>query len=225
MINENNYKIQTEKTTIIDEQGNETTTSIEKKINYQKHSEPEFIKLYTDMWCVYNEIPNAYRNLFLQLALRMSYCNSTDLKSSQIVYTGEPISTEICSILNWKRNMYQKGLKVLVECNAIRRINRGVYQINPSYAGKGLWKYDSRLKQGGIEDLITTFRFKDHEVETQVIWADDGSDSEINNIYRDGLDVKEEEEGILKLTKIKKISNTDTDDEDSNNDLSTAVNQ
>lgn len=213
----NNYKIQQETKTIIDENGNETSTIVEKKINYQTNNEPDFIKLYTNTWCEFNEIPLAYRNLFLELVMRMSYCNSEDLQNSQIVYTGVPFSTQIMDALGWKRNMYSKGLKVLCDCNAIRRISRGVYQINPSYAGRGQWKYNPRLRQGGVEDLVATFNFKDKTVDTSILWADDAEDNSINDFYRNMLNTKSNQESVFKIQKKSVDSNDD--------DIQKAVNQ
>ena len=45
-----------------------------------------------------------------------------------------------------------KGLKALVDCGAIRKISRGFYQVNPRYAARGIWHYNGRKKQGGVED-------------------------------------------------------------------------
>ena len=104
--------------------------------------------------------------------------------------------------LHWKTAMYQRGIKVLCKCNAIRKINRGVYQVNPQYAGKGEWKYNPQLDRGGIEDLIATFNFKDKKVETEIVWADDGTASAINQMYRDGLGVDPSDKTVLKSTTI-----------------------
>lgn len=198
MYGKSNYKIEKETKTTIDEEGNESTTTVEKTIQFQDNNEPEFIKLYTKVWCEFNEIPLAYRNLFLQLALRMSFCNATDLENSQIVYTGKPTSTYIQQILGWKDSMYKKGLRVLTECNAIKRIGRGVYQINPSYASRGQWKYNPKKENGGVEDLIATFNFKTKEVNTKIIWADDGQDNDINKFHRKLFNASAEENTVAK---------------------------
>ena len=108
-----------ETNTIIDAEGNETTTVNEKTANIQRNGEPDYIKLYTKMWCEFNGIPVVYRDLFLQLVVRMAYCNSADLKHSQLVNTGKPWSDDIMQALGWKQRMYQKGLKAL--CDQILR--------------------------------------------------------------------------------------------------------
>lgn len=191
--------IKEEKHTREDADGNITVTT--KETSYRKDSEPDYIKLYTKVWCEFNEIPVAYRNFFLELVQRMTYCNSENLENSQIVFTGTPVKEEIMHKVGWKSaNMYQKALKKLCDCNAIKKVARSVYQINPSYAGKGAWKYNPREHQGGVKDLIAKFSFKDKLVHTEIIWADDGSDDEISKAHREGLRVKKQDETVLKYT-------------------------
>jgi len=196
-----------ETNTVIDVDGNEKTSTKETTTNIQRNDEPDYIKLYTKMWCEFNDIPLAYRPLFLELVTSMTYCNSSNLGSSQLVNTGAPWNIGIMERLGWKKAMYQRGLKALCECNAIRKVGRGVYQINPQYAGRGEWKYNPRLQRGGVEDLVATFKFKDKTVETKVIWADDGVTSDINNTMRRGMNVRDTDETILKTTKINNNNN------------------
>lgn len=191
----------TETTTIIDENGNETTTEKRTTTNFKKNDEPDYIKLYTKMWCEFNEIPNAYRDLFLELVVRMNYCNAHDLDNSQIVFTGSPVADSIMKTLGWQKRMYQKGLKALADCNAIKRVARGLYQINPAYAGKGEWKYNPKFERGGVEDLVAKFNFKNGTVETQIVWADNGEDDEINQMFRTGMEVEPKDETVLKTTR------------------------
>lgn len=153
--------------------------------------EPDYIKLYTKMWCEFNNIPVAYRNLFLELAIRMSYANASDVYDSQIVHTSKPTGDAICKALGWKTNMLQKGLKVLCDCGAIRRINRGAYQINPSYAGRGTWRYNPRLKQGGIQDLVAVFNFKEQTVVPTFTWADVDSYGRDTNVNIQSIETTE----------------------------------
>ena len=211
--------IKKEETRVTDENGNEKVSV--KETTIQKDPEPNYIKIYTDTWCEFNQIPLAYRELFLQLAMRMSYCNSQNLDDSQIVYTGEPISSVIMKELGWKKAMYQKALRNLCDCGAIRKIKRSVYQINPSYAGKGNWKFNPQLKRGGVKELVATFKINsngEREVDTQIIWADDGRDTEQNGLFRAGMGVRAVDNTILKMSHItrKKAleNNTFTDDEE-----------
>ena len=195
-----------EKVTTITADGEEQTKTVEKSTSLQKSDEPDYIKLYTRMWCEFNEIPHTYRSLFFELVARMTYCNAADLGSSQLVNTGKPWSDSIMHALGWKKAMYQKGLRALCECNAIRQISRGVYQVNPQYAGRGEWKYNPKLERGGVEDLIAIFRFKDKHVDTKIMWADNGKDSDFNTSYRDGLQTQAKDDTILKTTSIEPVA-------------------
>lgn len=197
---------ETFKTTKIDADGNESSTTIEKTRKIEVSSEPDYIKLYTAMWCEFNQIPVAYRQLFLELVGRMSYCNKCDLGKSQIVFLGEPISSDICRTLHWKsKDSLMKGLRALVKCNAIKKIARAVYQINPSYAGRGEWKYNPRLNRGGVEDLIATFNFKDKTVNTDIVWADDGEPSEYNEMMRNGIGCTAKDQTVMTTQEIKNL--------------------
>lgn len=183
--------------TIIDEHGAISSTTKETTSQIDVSAEPDFIKIYTKMWCEFNEIPNSYRELFFQLALRMSYCDKADLKHSQKVITYGSVKDEIKTALGWKDAMYYKGLKALCDCGAIKKLSRSEYQINPNYASKGHWKYNPRLGNGGVEDLVATFKFKNKDVETNIVWADDGTNSALNQLYRDGLQVKDSDATVL----------------------------
>ncbi len=104
------------------------------------------------------KLPAAYRFLFIVLAARMGYCENKDLKHSQLVMTGEPYRDEIMEIMGWTdRDSLQKGLRALCECNAIRKVSRGCYQINPRFASKGQWKYNPRITQSNVEGLKTYY--------------------------------------------------------------------
>lgn len=174
--NKTNKKIISETETVIkiDADGNETQEIKETTRTYNKLEEPEYVKIYTDMWCKFNGVPEAYVRLFLSLIARMTYCDATDLDNSQLVYTGKPIADALIKECGWKSDVsLKKGLKALCDCNAIKRVARGMYQVNPSFAGKGLWKYNPKLKQGGIADLVATFDFVNKTVDTKIEWQAD----------------------------------------------------
>lgn len=203
-----NTKIISEKEvrTTVDAEGMEQTTTVEKTRALERSTEPDYIKLYTRMWCEFNGIPEKWRPLFLELATRMTYANKADLSTSQTVYTGEPFATAICSALGWKqKDSLMKGLKALKDCGAIRKVNRAVYQINPSYAGRGEWKYNPKFTRGGVEDLVATFNFREGTVETNILWADDGQPGPMNDMYRAmlGTSPRQHDTAIITTTRKK----------------------
>ena len=196
---------------ITDERGVERTITIEKSSTITRNEEPDYVKLYTKVWLEFNGIPLPYRQLFLELVTRMTYCNANDLEHAQLVTTCKPFSDDIMRALKWKIAMFKRGLLELSKAGAIRRVGRGVYQINPSYAGKGEWKYNPKLKRGGVENLVATFNFKDKTVDTKVIWADDGGDTDMDKVYRDGLGVASSDEAVMISTITVPIANAKGD--------------
>ncbi len=167
-----------DKKTVVDQNGNVIKqTTAEKTI--RKDQEPDYIKLYTRIWFDFKQFPAKYRELFLQLAIRMSYCNASDPSNSQIIDVMGHTKKEIMAACGWKTvDPMTKGLKSLCDCGAIARIERGTYQINPEFAGRGTWRYDPKLNRGGIKDLITTLRFADGTIDTLITYADDIPDVE-----------------------------------------------
>lgn len=122
---------------------------------YKQEREPDFYKLYQ-----LEAVPMQWWSLFEQLACYMSYADATNertLKSSQIVYTSME-KDKIMQAMNWKTSsMYQKGLRELTKCGAIRHLARGVYQVNPMIAAKGSWEYDKIRRQGGVKKFAEYF--------------------------------------------------------------------
>lgn len=139
----------------------------------KKSDEPSYIKIYTDMWCSFNQIPEKWRPLFLSLACRMSFANreKTSEYGGQVVHPIGRTAEEIVRECGWKTmGPLYEGLKALADRGAIRKLGRGEYQINPSYAGRGSWLYNQRDHQGGIEDISTTFQFRSGKVDTKIKW-------------------------------------------------------
>ncbi len=191
---------ETESTIVENEDGVQISKTIKQKTNKTAPSgEPGFVKIYIKKWSEINDIPLAARDLFIELCMRMSYADPKDYDGGQIVYLISPVSDDIMRKLSIKKSRYQQLLKMLCDCHAIRRLRRGMYQINPAYAGKGLWKYNPRLEQGGIEDIVPHFNCADaSSVENTIIWGDDGTKNEFNKMYRNGLDVSPTDEAVLK---------------------------
>lgn len=84
---------------------NENGTLIEerqKQKTIKKDQEPDYIKIYTRMWFDFKQFPTKYRELFLQLAIRMSYCNAIKPNQSQVVAVIGVIKDEIMEACGWK---------------------------------------------------------------------------------------------------------------------------
>lgn len=158
--------------------------------------EPDYIKIYTAMWLQFKQVSPSLTPLFLELVARMSYADAKHPETSQTVYTGTPVSDQIMNALGWKKRMYQRGLAQLADAGAIKRVARGVYQINPNYAGKGSWRYSEKYQRGGVADLVATFNFSDGTNTTHITWDADAlpeeleieEDEEINNLFNRNRD-------------------------------------
>lgn len=184
---------ETETKHTIDSDGSEHIVTVAKTTKVERLAEPDYIKIYTEMWCAANQIPMQYRNLFLHLVCRMTYASLNDIEGGQIVTTSGVIGAQIRRELGWKEAMFYKALAALCDCGAIRKVSRGQYQINPAYAGKGEWKYNPTLDRGGIENIIAKFDLKKRSIDTKIFWADDGSSSQMNHDMREGLTGKPDE--------------------------------
>lgn len=113
----------------------------------------------------------------MALVCRMSYANLNDSGGGQTVCTIGSIGASIVTECGWKnKDTLYRGLQALCECNAIKKINRGEYQINPNYAGKGPWRYNAKEERGGVENLIAKFSFADKTVDTQIVWVSSDED-------------------------------------------------
>ena len=154
--------------------GSQNVVTETKETTFDKGREPDYIKIYTKMWCNFKGLTDKYITMFMELASRMTYCNSNDLKHSQLVNTGSLFAEEIIKACGWKtRDPLAKGLKTLCQYGVIRKVGKGVYQINPEYAGRGAWRYNPREDNGGVKDLVATFNFKENSVDTLITWNDD----------------------------------------------------
>lgn len=177
-----------------DADGN-TTTSEKATLLKKVDPEPDYIKLYTKMWLDFSGISSApLQKVFMLLVARMTYTDLGEKEGGQLVQTGYPTSDEIMKTMGWtSRRSYQAALKQLCELNALRRVRRGVYQVNPSYAGKGPWHYDPKAERGGVDKLIAKFQMlKDgsKSVETEITFSNNGTDdSDLANSMREGLGI------------------------------------
>ena len=167
------YHDEIKSTETIDENGNITTTTTRVTKQIRDRDEPDYIKLYTKMWCEFNRVPEKWRTLFFALVCRMSYASlAPNANGGQVVYTVGQIANTIAKECGWKTtDPLYRGLKALCECEAIRKLGRGVYQINPQYAGRGPWRYNAATERGGVKDLIAKFSFADGTVDTEIVYA------------------------------------------------------
>lgn len=170
---------ETEVTKTTDGNGQVKEHRISKHERFIENGEPAYIKLYTNMWMSFYDVPSAYKELFLEMASRMSPCDSVDLAHSQLVNTGKPYDDIYMNACGWKsKDSLKKGLNALCFCGAIKRVARGVYQINPSYAAKGKWLdgKDGNTAYSGVKEFVARVDFISGIIKTDLTYVEDEED-------------------------------------------------
>ena len=160
----------------LDDKGNIKERRISKREVTIENGEPSYIKLYTKVWMEFYGVPSAYKELFIALAMNMTACDSDDLEHSQLVNTCKPYDDIYMKACGWSsKDSLKKGLNALCACNAIKRVARGVYQINPSFAAKGKWLdgKDGDTAFSGVKKFVATFDFINGSMTTDVTYADE----------------------------------------------------
>ena len=95
-----------------------------------------YVKLNSYLWLEYNRIPSKWRKLFLVLACYMSSYNFKNPNESHIVVM-RLIGDSVVKDCGWKtKDPLFKGLRALCDCNVIRKVSRGVYQVGTDYVKK-----------------------------------------------------------------------------------------
>lgn len=180
--------------TNFDANGNKIASSKSTITRYSdRNYEPDYIKLYIkplkrgqestvdSVDCELYQVPEFARRTFLQLAIRMHYCNAGDLRGSQKVDvrgTNKIEIMEACGIKN--DQVWYRHIKALVDCDAIRPIIvngkriKGEYQINPHIVGRGQWLYSVRDDKGGLRDFVNYWD-ANNNMQTNIVYAADGN--------------------------------------------------
>lgn len=119
--------------------------------------EPNYVKLYIDaMSCfITGEEVGMETSLLLEMAKRMTYAN--DAAPNQVAMVGS-IKKGIAKQLNTSISSIDVILNRLVKKDLIRRVGRGVYELNPIIFAKGNWssirKIQMEWSDQGIKSKI-----------------------------------------------------------------------
>lgn len=153
-----------------------STQETTKTTNYKKNTEEEYIKIYTKMICVFQDLPAECAPLMIALASLMSYANAEDTEhfGGQLVGITQLVREQIQQQLGISKATFFKHIKRLEDANIIRKVGgsrSATWQVNPNYFGKGLWEFNPKYGYGGIKDLRATFNFADKTVKTEIEYA------------------------------------------------------
>lgn len=127
-----------ETTTEKDHQTGEIKTTKHKK-SVRLEKEPGYIKLYINDLCKLNDIPNTGNNIINELLSLVNYDNEIALSSG--------IKNRICETLDIKRGTLDNNLTKLVnQWQLLKKIDTGLYMLNPNIFGKGNWQEVKALR-------------------------------------------------------------------------------
>lgn len=143
-------------TTTINEQTGEVTQTEEIKstLHTERSDEPDFVKLYLDHLAIFNGTDLSINPVLAELLRRATYADS---QNPHRVVVNAFIKQEIADIVGYKNTKsIDNAISSFVKANYLKRIARGVYELNPYYFGKGSWK--------DIKKLRATYDYVNHTV-------------------------------------------------------------
>ena len=120
-----------EHTQTLDANGNLKEQTRKSKSKTKVETEPHFIKLYIQDICLLNKIPMTGNHILNVLLTFMNYENEIILNSG--------IKRRITANLNISMGTLDNNLSKLVKLNIMKRIDTGIYKLNPNLFGKGHW--------------------------------------------------------------------------------------
>lgn len=151
----------------------------------KKNEENEYVKIYTDkiLDLIDDELPNKQFKFIILLTKYVGYADVNDLHGGMIIKLDTRTKKEIQEKLEIQESYFYKTIKELEKRKLIKKIDKGYYQLNPFFFGKGYYEYRPNYKQGGIKDirvtwyLDTTEKAKKVEDNLDVIaWVKDDED-------------------------------------------------
>lgn len=115
--------------TVQDEKGNIKSKETQQTLNWGK--EPNYIKLYLDNILYLKDLPSGLNTVLLAFLKRMSYDNQIVLNAGIKRIIAKETELSVSSINN--------AITKFVKGDILKRIETGVYQVNPHLFGKGDW--------------------------------------------------------------------------------------
>lgn len=111
--------------------------------------EPPFVKLYLQDLLYTQDMPKGLTNIVYALLDQVTYA-SKGLR----VYIPTGLKNEIIKQLDIPRQTFNNALVKLCKGNILRRIDTGVYELNPYFFGRGEWKDIDNLRMTWEYDAI-----------------------------------------------------------------------
>ncbi len=106
--------------------------------------EPEFVKLYLDCLSTFKGFSKTLNPILLEFLRNMSYATSDN--GGQIIYINASMKKNIAKKLNKSTDRVNQALTEFVKNGIFKRVDTGMYQVNPFLFGRGHWKDIYKLR-------------------------------------------------------------------------------
>lgn len=136
----------------------ELTHSEQTTTHTEKTSEPNFIKLYLDHLAIFNGVSLTVNPILAEILRRTTYAD--DKAGGHQVVINRAVKKRIAETLKCSESKINNAITVFVDNHYLKRLDRGLYEVNPNYFGKGDW--------GNIQKLRANYDYTEHTITTEI---------------------------------------------------------
>ncbi len=126
---------------VVDSQTGEV---MRRKTTLQFKKEPAYVKLYFDCLGVYiknDGLSSSLNEMLIEVLKRCTYA-----EKGQIVHLDKYTKEQVCKASGKSMERMKQAIKTWQKNNILKRVSRGVYEINPFIFGKGEWRDIAHLQ-------------------------------------------------------------------------------
>lgn len=132
---------------------------------FREPDEPPYVKLYIDCVLTLKGLQKGLNPILLALLKRMTYANLNDVDGGQLLFINKPFKELVAKEISVSVKRVEQAITEFVKTGIIRRIQVGLYQVNPDIAGRGEWK--------DIQNIRATIDFKAQKIKAKIDVAGD----------------------------------------------------
>lgn len=122
--------------TVIDEEGKVKHYEESKTINWG--AEPNYIKVYLDTILYLSDLPKGLNSILYAFLKRMSYGNQLVINAA--------VKRQITGEIKLSKSSIDCAITKFVKGGILKRIDTGLYLVNPHLFGKGEWKDIAKIR-------------------------------------------------------------------------------
>lgn len=153
----------------------EITHTEETITHSEKTTEPSFIKLYLDHLAIYNGVPLTVNPIMAEFLKRTTYANE-----GQELVINAALKRQIAKQLKCSESKISNAMTIFVKKDYMRRIDRGLFVINPNLFGKGDW--------GNIRKLRANYDYIEHTVTVDIEGNDTAVDTAVSTVNSENIE-------------------------------------